>query len=412
MKTKHTEYHRREISVLFKRLLAQFPVIAVSGLRQTGKSTLLRKEPILSKDRHYLTLDSIEAFSMARDNPDALLNRRGRVSIDEIQRVPELFLSVKRLVDESRTPGAFLLTGSADLLLQQGISDSLAGRAYYAVLHPLNRRERHNRMDAPPALVRFLEEGSWPKPSLPAVDDREILRGGFPELAFHPEIDAGLWFDAYEKTSLDRDVRDLRQIEDLVAFHRLLRLAALRTGTVLNIAGLARDAQMPEATVRRYLNLMEVLMVLRRLPPFLGNRSSRLIKAPKLYFSDSGLAAHLAGVRQQGSLTMEPLRGALLETFILQNLLATLEPHLPGLQVYYWHEQGRREVDFVLETGRRVIAIEVKSQARFNPGDAKNLIDFLARTPACELGILSYQGTEVFQVMPKLWAVPHHVLLS
>lgn len=303
---------------------------------------------------------------MAQQNPEALISVGKPLAIDESQRAPALFMSIKRCIDEQRIPGAFLLTGSADLLLQQGLSDSLAGRAYYAVLHPLNRRERHDQLEERPALVRFLEQGRWPQTTLPPVEDKEVLRGAFPELAFHPEVDAGLWFEAYERTSLDRDVRDLRRIEGLVGFHRLLRLAALRTGTVLNRAGLARDAQMPEATVRRYLNLMEVLMVVRRISPFLGNRSSRLIKSPKLYFADSGLAAHLAGVRLGGSMAMDPLRGALRENYVLQNLLGTLEPHWPDLQVHYWNEQGRRKVDFILETNGRVIAIEVKSQARFN----------------------------------------------
>jgi predicted AAA+ superfamily ATPase len=408
----HLPYHRREIAPLLQRLLGQFPVVVVSGLRQTGKSTLLQEEPAVSRGRTYVTLDDLDAFALSRDDPSRLLNNAARLAVDEVQRSPEIFLTIKRLVDQQRDPGQFVLSGSANLLLHQRVADSLAGRAYYAYLHPLNRRERLGALGEQPALLRFVDEGSWPAVSMPAVDDLEIMRGGFPEVALRPEIDAGLWFDAFERTYLERDVRDLRQVEDLVGLHRLLRLAALRVGSVLNISGLARDARLTESTARRYLDLLETLMVLRRLPPFLGNRSSRLIKSAKLYFADSGLAARLASVTSIAAASADSLRGALIETFVLQNLVATLEPHAPDVRFYYWNEQSQREVDFVIELGKKVIAIEVKAQGRIHPADSKNLENFLGRTPACAAGILAYQGDKVLEIRDKIWAVPLSVLLA
>lgn len=405
-------YRPRELRHLLQQTLRQTPVTVISGLRQAGKSTFLQNEAQVCENRAYSTLDDFDALESAQADPGRFLCRAEQMALDEAQRLPELFLPLKRAVDEDRRPGRFVLTGSANLLLLKQVADSLAGRAFYAVLHPLNRRELLGRLEQPPVLARFLTDGKWPEVDLPPLDEAEVLRGGFPEVALNPEVNRQLWFDGFERSYLERDVRDLRRVEDLAAFRRLLRLSALRVGSVLNASGLARDVKLSEATVRRHLDLLETLMVIHRLPPFLGNRSSRLIKSPKLYFADSGLAAHLAGVLELGASPLEPSRGALLENFVLQNLMAALEPHLIGVRFYFWHEQSRQEVDFVLEFGRQVVAIEVKAKGRVESGDVKGLQDFLQRTPDCVAGVLGYSGREVLPLGDRLWAVPLQVLLG
>ncbi len=398
---------------MLARALKQAPVVVVSGLRQSGKSTLLRQDPAVSAGRAYRTLDDLDLLAGAQAAPRPFLEAEPVMALDEVQRLPSLFLPLKQTVDEDRRPGRFVLTGSANLLLLKSVADSLAGRAVYATLHPMNRREILGRIDRPPATVRFLAEGRWPSVrDVPAVTESEILRGGFPEVALHPDLDATLWFEGFERTYLERDVRDLRQVADLVSFRRLLRLTALRVGGVLNVNGLARDAQLPEATVRNHLNLMETLMVIRRLPPFRGNRSARLIKAPKLYLADTGLAAFLAGVRDIGAGSAEPLRGALIENYVVQNLIAAMEPHLAGVQFHYWHEQGRHEVDLVVEYGRQVLAIEIKAGGRLAPGDTRGLEAFMARTPGCVGGVVGYLGRDVVPLGAKIRAVPLSLLLS
>lgn len=405
-------YRHRELRHLLQQTLRQTPVTVISGLRQAGKSTFLQNEPVVSEGRAYSTLDDFDALESARAEPQKFLGRADRLALDEAQRLPELFLPLKRAVDEDRRPGRFVLTGSANLLLLKQVADSLAGRAFYAVMHPLNRRELLGRLEQPPVLARFLTDGRWPTVDVPPMDEVEVLRGGFPEVALNPEVNRQLWFDGFERSYLERDVRDLRRVEDLASFRRLLRLCAFRVGNVLNASGLARDVKLSEATVRRHLDLLETLMVIHRLPPFLGNRSSRLIKSPKLYFADSGLAAHLAGVIALGASPLEPLRGALLENFVLQNLMAALEPHLIGVRFYFWHEQSRQEVDLVIEHGRKVLAIEVKAKGRVETGDTKGLRDFVQRTPDCRAGVLTYFGREVISLGDRLWAVPLHVLLG
>jgi len=247
---------------LLERLLKQTPVIVVSGPRQSGKSTLLQHEPVLTKERQYLTLDNLNVADQARRQPLALVNAAPWLALDEIQRAPELFLPVKQAVDEDRRPGRFVLSGSANLLLLEKVADSLAGRSFYLTMHPLNRREKLGRLRQPPVIVRFFTEGAWPKTVVPPLDEAEVLRGGFPELGLNPALDASVWFEGYVKTYLERDVSSLRQIDDLAGFRRLTRLAALWSGGVINLSGLARDSQ---------------------------------FKSPKLYFADSGLAAHASG---------------------------------------------------------------------------------------------------------------------
>ena len=180
----------------------------------------------------------------------------------------------------------------------------------------------------------------------------------------------------------------------------------------LVISTLARDAKLSAATAGRYLDLLEASFLILRLPPFLKNRSSRLIKSPKLHFTDSGLAAHLAGVSAFEPGRDDLLRGALFETYTAQNLAALLEAHLPGARLAYWHEQGRHEVDFVIEAGRKVFAVEVKAAARWNDGDLSGLRAFRNRTPDCAAAVLAYNGKEAVKLEDRLWAIPLGHLLD
>jgi len=386
--------------------------LIINGLRQTGKSTLLQFDPVLAAGRSYRTLDDLNTLGQAHTNPQQLIESANALALDEAHRAPELFLPLKQAVDQERRPGRFVVTGSANLLLLKQIADSLAGRAIYVHLHPFNRRELLGRVANPPVLVQFLGNGQWPSVTVPPVTETEILRGGFPEIALNPSVDYALWFEGFEKTYLERDVRDLRRVENLLSFRRLLRLSALRVGGVLNVSNLGRDAHLPESTARAHLDLLETLMVIHRLPPFLGNRSSRLIKAPKLYFADSGLAAFLAGVTDIRSGMPESLRGAIVENYVLQNLRAALEPHLRGINFGYWNEQGRHEVDLVLEYGRQVLAIEIKAASRLAPRDWRGLEAFRAITPNCVAGIVAYAGNDLMPLGKNLWAVPMQVLLA
>jgi hypothetical protein len=336
----------------------------------------------------------------------------GAAILDEVPRCPELLVAVKKSVDEQRRPGRFILSGSANLALLGHVTETLAGRAGYFTLHPMTRREQRGAIAEKPFLVRFLNSPVLPAGRSDPVSEKEILTGGLPPACLGPPDGVAEWFRGYVQTYVERDVRQLSQIADLVAFRTLAQLAALRTGQVLVISTLARDAKLNAVTAGRYLDLLEASFLIRRLPPFLKNRGSRLVKSPKLHFTDSGVAAHLAGI-----VTLEPgrddlLKGALFETYVAQNLSAILEAHLPEAQMGYWHEQGRHEVDCVIEAGRKVLAIEVKAATRWSESDWSGLRVFLERTPACVAAVLAYNGREAVKLEERLFAIPMGQLLE
>ncbi len=386
------------------------PVVVLSGLRQAGKSTLLQRDKSIAVARSYRTLDDFAVLAAARTNPESLLE--DTVTLDEVQRCPELLLAIKRSVDERRLPGRFVLSGSANLALLGHVSESLAGRAVYFTLHPMTRRELSGHVGKPPFLIDFMRNQTVPKGAAKPVTVQEVLMGGLPPACLGPAGAAGEWFRGYVQTYVERDVRQLSQITDLISFRLLAQLAALRTGQVLVISSLARDAKLSAATAGRYLNLLEASFLTRRIPPFLKNRSSRLVKSPKLYITDSGLAAYLAGVEDLEPGRDDLMRGALFETYTAQNLAALLEAHLPDAQLSYWNEQGRHEVDFVIESGRNVFAVEVKAATRWSESDLSGLRAFVERTPACAAAVLAYNGRETVHLGGRLFAVPLGHLLA
>lgn len=405
-----TDYLPREITPRLERALRQLPVVVLSGLRQSGKSTLLQSEASLSSGHTYRTLDDFATLAAARSNPESLLE--SAAILDEVQRCPDLLVALKKSIDEQRKPGRFILSGSANLALLGHVTETLAGRAGYFTLYPMTRRERLNSTDKEPFLIQFLRSPNVPIGKAEPVTEKEVLTGGLPPVCLGSPDGVYEWFRGYVQTYVERDVRQLSQITDLVAFRTLAQLAALRTGQVLVISTVARDAKLNAVTAGRYFDLLEASFLIRRLPPFLKNRSSRLVKSPKLHFTDSGLAAHMAGITALEPGRDDLLRGALFETYMAQNLAALLEAHLPDAQLAFWHEQGRHEVDFVIEADRKVFGIEVKAATRWSEGDLSGLRAFLERTPACVAAVLAYNGKESVKLDDRLFAIPMGQLLT
>ena len=407
-----TGYHPRALGRLTREALAGIPVVVVTGLRQSGKSTFLQRERGLA-GRRYLTLDDPAQLAAARSDPEAFVRSDAPLTIDEAQKCPELLVAIKREVDASRAPGRFLLSGSANFALLRGVTESLAGRALYLTLHPFTRRELAGRLAPAPFVKRTFEAGGPPARAAPGgITPRAVIDGGLPPVSLRQTRRPALWFRGYEQTYLERDVRELARIGDLVPFRNLLQLAALRTAQVLSVSDLGRDAKLNAATTARYLSLLEASFVVRRVAPFLANRASRLIKSPKLYVADSGLASHLAGVDEARLAAGDPMWGALLETYVAQNLAAILDADWPEARLGYWHVQGRHEVDFVIESGRDCLAVEVKAAARWDRHDLAGLRAFLDKTPRCRAAILAYRGAEIVRLGERLWAVPLAGLLE
>ncbi|HOW55587.1 MAG TPA: ATP-binding protein [Syntrophorhabdaceae bacterium] len=402
-------YFDREISDLILAAAADMPVIVLTGMRQTGKSTFLQSQKEL-RSWKYVTLDDFNQLAACKENPDGFVASEEHMIIDEAQRCPELFVAIKSSVDRKRLPGRFILSGSANFLLMKGISESLAGRAAYFNMHPFTRRECTKKTAAPPFIKTFFETLSFStnQDTTPVGPD-EIRRGGIPPVALGLVKDSDLWFRGYEQTYLERDIRDLGRIGDIIPFRALLRLLSLRTGKILSVSELGRDARMRSAAVSNYLSLMEVSCIFYRLAPFLENRATRLIKSPKVYMSDSGLASFLAGA---DDVEKDPLYGALLETYVAQNLTGILHSTWPKAELFFWNIQGRHEVDFVISAGKKCIAVEIKGSSRWDRQDLSGLKAFLAATPQCVAGILAYNGPSPISVGERLWAIPIGMLIS
>jgi uncharacterized protein len=404
-----TGYLPREIAPRLARARRQLPVVVLSGLRQSGKSTLLQNETSLIQGYAYHTLDDFATLAAARSNPESLLTEPA--ILDEVQRCPELLVALKKNVDEHRRPGRFILSGSANLALLGHVSETLAGRAGYFTLHPMTRREIRGETGDRPFLEDFLASPTTPRGRARPVTDDEILTGGLPPAALSPAGGVAEWFRGYVQTYVERDVRQLSQVGDLVAFRNLAQLAALRTGQMLVMSSLGRDARLNAATASRYLGLLEASFLIRRLPAFRRNRSTRLVKSPKLHFTDSGLAAHLAGATALEPGRDDMLRGSLFETYVTQNVAALLDAHLPDAQLSYWQEHGRHEVDLVIEHNRKVVAIEVKAATRWTERDLSGLRAFLDRTPDCRAAVLACNGDEAVKLGERLWVIPMGHLL-
>lgn len=406
-----TDYVRRDIAPTIINALEEMPVVVITGMRQTGKSTFLKKDAGIRK-RHYLTLDDFAQLAAAREDPDGFIEATEPISIDEAQKCPELLTAIKKSVDKDRRPGRFLLSGSANFSLIKGISETLAGRAVYFTMHPFTRREMAGAIKKRSFLEGFLETQRLPKaPETTApIKTEDILTGGMPSVCLKEVKNGFFWFKGYEQTYLERDIRELSQIGNIISFRQLLHLAALRTGQLLSPSQLGRDAKLNAATTSRYLSLLEASFILYRVSPYLRNRATRLIKSPKVYMSDSGLASYLAGVK--GESLPEALKGPLFETYVAQNLSGIIDAAWPGASLYFWNVQGRHEVDFVIEAGGRCLAIEVKAGTRWTKRDLSGLRAFLSTTPLCEAAILAYNGKDAVRLGDRLWAIPLVLVLS
>jgi len=387
--------------------LGAVPVVVLMGARQTGKTTLVREHASLA-GRAYVTLDDLDIRAQARKAPDDLVARAAELTLDEIQREADVVLAVKRAVDgdRPRRNGRFVLTGSANLLLMRRVSETLAGRASYVTLWPLTRRERLGLGSAgiwSDLLEAAVED--WDalvrSDTAPPEDWRDVARaGGYPTPAHElEEQDARtVWFRGYVQTYLERDLQDLAAIDNLVDFRRLMRAAALRLGTVVNQAEVARDVGLSRPTVHRYLNLLETSYQVVRVEPYTVNRTKRLIKSPKLYWADAGLALHVAG--------SEP-GGAHLENVVLSDLVAWRDAHPATPQVLHWRTVNGEEVDFVVELGDRLLPIEVKATTRPSPSDARHLRTFCEQYgEAVPGGLLLHGGEEVVWLARGILAAP------
>ena len=359
-------YVTRTLEKPFLEASARFPVMLVTGARQVGKTTFLKQ--LRESGRSYVTLDDPRVLELARGDPALFMQRfPGPVLIDEIQYAPGLLPYIKMAVDQARVPGQFWLTGSQQFHLMRDVSESLAGRIGIVRLLGLSRREQDGAdvdlgpfLPTPEALAPRLDDA--PTLLLPELYER-IWRGSYPELALDPKLDRDLFFSSYVQTYLQRDVRDLARVGDEMAFLRFVRACAARTAQLLNVAELARDAGVAPNTAKSWLSILEASGVVYLLEPYHSSVTKRLVKAPKLYYLDTGLCAWLTEWTTPEALEAGAASGAILESWILAELLKSWWHCGRRAPFYFYRDKDQKEIDLLIVQDDSVYPLEFKKSA-------------------------------------------------
>jgi predicted AAA+ superfamily ATPase len=364
----------RNIAPLLHKLAGHYPVITLTGPRQSGKTTLACS---CFPDKTYVSLEDPDTRSYALEDPRGLLaSLDGGAILDEIQRAPELPSYLQGMVDKDPTPGRFILTGSQQFELMTQVSQSLAGRTAILRLLPFTLAES------------LRARGRDHSDSLPAT----LLSGFYPRI-HDRDLDPSQTLADYFVTYIERDLRQLAAVHDLQRFERFVRLCAGRTGQILNVSSLGNDAGVSHATASAWLDLLQTSYIVHLLPPWFSNTGKRLIKSPKLYFYDVGLACWLLGLRTPEQVARDPLGGALFENFIIMEAMKDRLNAGESSEMYFYRDSEGNEVDLLLPTAGKLHAIEIKSGATVNPDYFKGLKTFARHHPSqCVGGGVIYGG--------------------
>ena len=401
-----SSYIKRSLEPVIKKAASEFPAVVLTGPRQSGKTTILKH--LFAGQCRYVSLEPPDVRASAMEDPRAFLERYPPpVIFDEVQYAPGLFPYIKEKIDADRhKSGQYLLTGSQNLLLMEKVTESLAGRAAILRLLPLSRREVEGRPLLPLPWESGRGESSEKHLSFGNLWEN-FLRGGYPELAAKPDRDANLWHASYVQTYLERDVRNLRQIGDLSQFQNFLRTLAARSAQLLNLTDVARDLGVAVNTIKAWVSVLEATYQVIVLRPYFANVGKRLVKTPKVYFTDVGTLCYLTGLKDPEHAASGPMGGAIMETAVLSEIVKTfvhrgIEPH-----VYFWRTIAGAEVDIVVEGGGKVVPIEIKLSATPRPAMASAIKTLQKDLEGTSMpGYVVHPGDVRLPIAPGVTALP------
>ena len=386
--------YSRSAEELIDEALKISPVVLISGARQVGKSTLC-----LDRNHEYRVFDNLSERLAATTDPIGYVQSLSRpVSLDEIQKAPQVLEGVKMVVDAKRTNGDFLLTGSANVLDMKLARDTLAGRLIEIRLFPLTQKEIHHKADENIIDLLFNQEISklQSNKTEPGQILSAIVNGGYPEIQkINTPRGKSLWFNAYISTYVERDIRDVGELRDISAFIRFFNVLAPRSGQLLNKSNLASDSNLAEATVSNYLSMLEMIFQIHLLKPYSSNISKRFIKSPKLYMSDSGVFCNLLDIHSPEALQHSPHKGSVIETFVFNEIQRHIGYSVTRPQIYHYRTNDKKEIDFILQKGDKTFAIEVKASQSIKRDAFKHIIDLQKQSEDPVVGIVFYSGETI-----------------
>ena len=398
------KYLKRAIREELEEYLKYFPVLLISGARQVGKSTLALHLGI----ENYITLDDINIYEMAKNDPKGFIeNLEKPVIIDEAQRLPQLMITLKEHIDKKRINGEFVLTGSASLQGFKDISDSLAGRIGIVELYPFSLKEKSQKTEN----IIDIFGGSLDEYILKKYNSdifENILDGGYPEiLKIESQKAKYLWFSSYIRTYIESDARELANIRNLDKFVKMYRLCMIRSGNMFNKNELQKEAGLDNRTFDSYFAVMEHTYQMQKLQPFFKNQLKRLIKTPKIYATDTGVLNHLLQINSKEELDKSHYKGDIVETFIYDELLKANSSASKKVGLYYYRTTDKKEIDFILDYGQKIVAVEIKASKSVSKSDFKHIYHLQKEaTDLFDKGIVLYGGDTFLKLDENMYAVP------
>lgn len=398
----------RIITEKVKEALKYFPAVMITGARQVGKSTLS-----MSLLENYITLDDVSVYSSIKE--DAYLfvkSLNPPITIDEIQKIPEILLAIKQSIDEYRVNGQYILTGSANILSFKSISDTLAGRIAIFELMPLSLKEINNEKEN---IIDILFSEDFKNFKYKKISDNivieTILMGGYPEIQkINSQYGRYLWFSSYISTYIERDIRIIGDLRHIDKFIKLFNVLASRSGNILNKTELSNSIDLDVKTVSNYLSLLELIYQTYMLKPYSTNFSKRFIKSGKLFFTDTGVLSHLLNIENKQDFLNSQYKGHIFETFVFSELLKSIKYSDKKTNFYYYRRTDKHEIDFILERNNKIIPIEVKFSKKITKNDFKHIKHAIETLKNIDYGFIFYMGDKLIPFGENLYAIPISIL--